>query len=212
MSPTTKNSRPVHLVIMGVSASGKTTVAERLAAITGFPYAEADDFHPASNKEKMASGHPLTDEDRWPWLRSLADWMVSHAKAGDSSIVTCSALKHSYRDVLREADGVHGGRVLFIELDAPASVLLDRLNNRKGHFMPASLLDSQLDTLEPLTDDEGGLTLDATVDPDLLVTEVLDAADLTAALVAAAGDSVSGPADGPVSDSADGDLTDGVSA
>lgn len=174
-----KTSQPVHLVIMGVSASGKTTVAERLAAITGFPYAEADDFHPAANKEKMASGHPLNDEDRWPWLRSLADWMKDHAEAGDSSIVTCSALKHSYRDVLREADGVHDGRVLFAELDAPASVLLERLNSRKGHFMPASLLDSQLDTLEPLTDDENGLTLDATADPDVLVQEVLDAAGLS---------------------------------
>lgn len=77
-----KTSQPVHLVIMGVSASGKTTVAERLAAITGFPYAEADDFHPAANKEKMASGHPLNDEDRWPWLRSLADWMTDQRSRG----------------------------------------------------------------------------------------------------------------------------------
>jgi carbohydrate kinase (thermoresistant glucokinase family) len=104
---------------MGVSASGKTTVAERLAAITGFPYAEADDFHPAANKEKMASGNPLNDDDRWPWLRSLADWMKGHAEAGDSSIVTCSALKRSYRDVLREADGVHDGRVLFALSSTP---------------------------------------------------------------------------------------------
>jgi carbohydrate kinase (thermoresistant glucokinase family) len=105
--------------------------------------------------------------------------MKGHAEAGDSSIVTCSALKRSYRDVLREADGVHDGRVLFAELDAPASVLLERLNSRKGHFMPASLLDSQLDTLEPLTDDENGLTLDATADPDILVAEVLEAAGLS---------------------------------
>ncbi|WP_297008671.1 gluconokinase [uncultured Corynebacterium sp.] len=170
--------QPVHLVIMGVSASGKTTLAERLAATTGFPYAEADDFHPAANKEKMASGHALNDDDRWPWLRSLADWMVGHANNGDSSIVTCSALKHSYRDVLRAADGVHGGRVLFVELQAPAPVLLERLNSRTGHFMPASLLDSQLDTLEPLTDDENGLTLDATADPEGLAAEVLAAAGL----------------------------------
>lgn len=181
-SKPTDSSQPVHLVIMGVSASGKTTLAERLAEVTGFPYAEADDFHPESNKQKMASGHPLTDEDRWPWLHSLADWMVAHAESGESSVVTCSALRHSYRDVLREADGVHDGRVLFVELDAPAPVLLERLNDRSGHFMPASLLDSQLDTLEPLNGDENGLTLDATVDPETLVAEVLAAAGLPPAV------------------------------
>lgn len=171
--------RPLHLVIMGVSGSGKSTVAQGLADVTGFPFAEADDFHPAANKNKMASGHPLTDSDRWPWLHTLADWMIGHAEAGDSTIVTCSALKRSYRDILREADGVHGGRVLFILLDAPANVLADRLTRRKGHFMPVSLLDSQLSTLEGLTEAEYGLTVDATVEPEVLVNEILDAAGLS---------------------------------
>lgn len=163
---------PTHVIIMGVSASGKTTVAELLDQRTGVPYAEADAFHPQANKDKMASGTPLTDDDRWPWLRTLRDWMGGQAAVGRSTIVTCSALKKSYRDVLREADGDE----FFILLDAPADVLADRMAARKGHFMPASLLDSQLATLEPLTEDEldgHGATLDATATPEQIVDEIL---------------------------------------
>lgn len=94
-----------HLIISGVSGCGKTSVAQELHKILGWPYAEADDFHSPANKEKMAEGHPLTDEDRWPWLRSLRDWMSAQAAEGHSTIVTCSALKKVYRDVLREATG-----------------------------------------------------------------------------------------------------------
>ena len=120
----------------------------------------------------MASGTPLNDDDRWPWLRTLRDWMSGEARDGLSTIVTCSALKKSYRDVLREADGDE----FFILLDAPADVLTDRMAARKGHFMPTSLLASQLDTLEPLTADEldgHGVTLDATATPEELVDEIL---------------------------------------
>lgn len=156
---------PVHLVVMGVSGCGKTTLALALQKRLGWPYAEADDFHPKANVEKMSSGRPLTDEDRWPWLRSLRDWMSRQSEKGMSTIVACSALKRSYRDVLRQARG----RVLFVELDAPREVLRRRMATRLAngeHFMPVSLLDSQLATLQPLEPDETGLRLEAQEDPD----------------------------------------------
>ncbi|HIW91545.1 MAG TPA: gluconokinase [Candidatus Corynebacterium avicola] len=161
---------PTHLIIMGVSGSGKTTAAELLEKRTGVPYAEADSFHPEANKKKMASGEPLNDDDRWPWLRKLRDWMTEQAEQGNSTIVTCSALKVAYRDVLREATGDER----FVLLNAPEDVLATRMDARKGHYMPTSLLRSQLDTLEPLTDDENGVTLDATADPEDIIQQVLD--------------------------------------
>ncbi|WP_145942120.1 gluconokinase [Corynebacterium glyciniphilum] len=168
MSDTTR-PRPVHLVIMGVSGSGKTTIAEQLEQRTGVPYAEADVFHPEANKKKMGSGQPLNDDDRWPWLQELRNWMTAQAQEGHSTIVTCSALKKSYRDVLREAVGDE----FFVLLDAPEDVLAARMEVRKGHFMPASLLRSQLDTLEGLDADEKGITVDATESPESLATEIL---------------------------------------
>ncbi|MEY8566389.1 gluconokinase [Corynebacterium sp.] len=167
--PDTTRPRPVHLVIMGVSGSGKTTIAEQLEQRTGVPYAEADVFHPEANKKKMGSGQPLNDDDRWPWLQELRDWMTAQAGKGHSTIVTCSALKKSYRDVLRAADGDE----FFVLLDAPEDVLAARMEDRKGHFMPASLLRSQLDTLEGLDTDENGVTVDATEAPERLADEIL---------------------------------------
>lgn len=164
---------------MGVAASGKTTVAELLEEHTGVPYAEADVFHPEENKKKMASGHPLDDDDRWPWLRKLRDWMSSQAAQGKSTLVTCSALKRSYRDILREADG----NEFFIHLDVPEEELAARMEDRKGHFMPASLLRSQLDTLEALDPDENGITVDGTATPDEITEEVLHL-DAVAAMAA----------------------------
>lgn len=161
--------RPVHLVIMGVSGSGKSTIAAEIEQRTGVPCAEADVFHPEANKKKMASGQPLDDEDRWPWLRELRDWMTGQARQGHSTIVTCSALKKTYRDVLREAEGDE----FFVLLDTPEEMLAARMENRKGHFMPASLLRSQLDTLEPLTGEENGIVIDGTSTPETLTTEVL---------------------------------------
>jgi gluconokinase len=171
---TASGDNPVHLIIMGVSASGKTTVAETIDDRTGVPYAEADEFHPEANKRKMASGEPLNDDDRWPWLHKLRDWMTDQAEQGRSTIVTCSALKKSYRDVLREAFGDEH----FVLLDAPEDVLAARMDARKGHFMPTSLLRSQLETLEPLAEDENGITLDATQPPAALADEVLEFVNL----------------------------------
>jgi len=165
-----------HLVVMGVAGSGKTTVAVLLAERLGRPYAEADEFHPAENIAKMAAGQPLTDEDRWPWLRAIRDWMTARTQAGEGAVVTCSALKVAYRDLLREAEG----RVRFVHLTAPGTLLEDRMQHRAGHFMPTSLLTSQLATLEPLTDAEDGVTITVEAPPDVVAEQALAALQRTA--------------------------------
>ncbi|MGN6611861.1 MAG: gluconokinase [Angustibacter sp.] len=164
-----------HVVVMGVSGCGKTTVATRIAGATGFVFAEADDFHTPANVAKMSAGVPLEDVDRWPWLRSLAAWMTERAAAGESTVIACSALKRSYRDVL--ADGPPS--VDFVHLDGPPELVRARLAARVGHYMPASLLDSQLATLEPLRDDERGVVLDVSQTPDALAQQAIDALRLT---------------------------------
>ena len=163
-----------HLIVIGVAGSGKTTAADNLARVLGWPVAEADDFHPAANIEKMSSGIPLTDEDRWPWLAALRDWMTANAHEGLSTIVTCSALKRSYRDLLTQAEG----RVRFVHLRAPRAELEDRMSHRAGHFMPTSLLTSQVATLEPLEGDEDGVVVDSRPTPEETLTAVLAALGL----------------------------------
>lgn len=148
--PSQGRQAPDVVIVMGVSGVGKSTVAKGLSTIMGWQFAEGDGFHPEANIAKMHAGTPLTDEDRWPWLRLLRDWMAEEIAAGRSSVVTCSALKHSYRDLLREA----GPEVRFLHLAAPESLVGDRMSHRADHFMPTSLLHSQFDTLEPLGDDE----------------------------------------------------------
>jgi gluconokinase len=150
------------IVVMGVSGAGKTTVGTALAEALGVEYAEADKFHPPANIAKMSSGTPLTDEDRWPWLDSIADWIAAHEKSG--GVVTSSALKRRYRDVLRG-----GGDTWFLHLNGDRDLIADRLKQRTGHFMPASLLDSQLADLEPLEPDESGLTVNAGDPPDQIM-------------------------------------------
>jgi gluconokinase len=157
------------LVVMGVSGSGKTTVAKQVAAQLGWTFAEGDDFHPAANVAKMHAGIPLTDDDRWPWLRSLADWIGAREAAGDNAVLTCSALKRSYRDLL---DDGHPS-VLFVHVTASADTLRRRLEQRRGHYMPASLLDSQLAALEPLQPDEPGITLPGDDKPEDVVRDVI---------------------------------------
>ena len=140
------------IVVMGVSGSGKTSAAEELTRQLGWEYIEGDDLHPGANVAKMAAGHPLDDEDRWPWLRRIAEVIGEHEAAGTSLVLTCSALKRTYRDLLRDGHP----SVWFAHVDVPREVLAARLSKRQGHYMPPSLLRSQLDTLEPLGEDEPG--------------------------------------------------------
>ena len=156
--------QPPLLVVMGVSGSGKSTLGEVLAQQLRVPFADADDLHPASNVEKMAAGHPLTDDDRWPWLALVG---AALADASDTGLVmACSALKRSYRDaILAEAPGTR-----FLLLTAPKGILAERMSKRRGHFMPTTLLDSQLATLEPLAADEPGVISDVSGTIDENVT------------------------------------------
>jgi gluconokinase len=146
--------QPPVLVLMGVSGCGKSTVAGLLAGRLGWDFEEGDDLHPPANIDKMASGHPLDDEDRWPWLAKVAQWIAEHTRAGRPGIITCSALKKSYRDVLR------GEHVVFVYLAGTREQIARRLAARHGHYMPESLLDSQFDALEPPTPEENSITID----------------------------------------------------
>ncbi len=143
---------------MGVSGCGKSTVGGVLAGRLGWPLAEGDDLHPAENVAKMAAGHPLDDDDRRPWLLRIRGWIEGREAAGESGLVTCSALKRRYRDVLRGESG--GADVVFVYLHGTREQLLTRLTARQGHFMPATLLDSQLADLEPPEPDERALRIE----------------------------------------------------
>jgi gluconokinase len=145
------------IVVMGVAGSGKTTIANGLAEKLGVPFVEGDSLHPAANVKKMASGIPLTDEDRWPWLEAIGERMEVERVTGHGVVVSCSALKHVYRDCLRKK--VHG-KVQFILLDGSRELISGRMQQRKGHFMPPALLDSQFATLEKPTADEHAVVLD----------------------------------------------------
>ncbi len=155
------------IVVMGVSGSGKSTVAQLLADKLGWDLQEGDDLHPQANVDKMASGVPLTDTDRWPWLHKIAAWIDGELAAGRSGIVTCSALKRSYRDILRRDS------VLFVHLAGSPAAIADRIAHRHNHFMPSSLLESQLATLEPLGLDENGMVVDITGSPAEEAADVL---------------------------------------
>lgn len=168
---------PPLVTVMGVSGSGKTTVGAALAQRLRVPFADADDFHPPANVAKMSAGIPLDDDDRLPWLRTIGEWLAAHSAGGTANgtatgaVVSCSALKRSYRDVLRES----APGQLFVHLHGSREVVARRVAGRPGHFMPATLVDSQFATLEPLADDEAGLTLDLDRSVDDLVTEFLAA-------------------------------------
>lgn len=150
------------LVVMGVSGSGKSTIAIALATELGGAFIDADDLHPAANVAKMSTGIPLTDDDRMPWLRVVGEAMAAETARGQLAVVACSALRRRYRDMLREA----GGEVFFVQLDGPPELLAARITARTDHFMPPALLASQLALLEPLEADEPGavVSIDAPVD------------------------------------------------
>ena len=167
-------SPPPLVTVMGVTGSGKTTVGAALAQRLQVPFADADDFHPAANVAKMSAGIPLDDDDRLPWLQTISRWLAEHAATG--AVVSCSALKRWYRDVLREA----APGQFFVHLAGSPEVVARRVAGRPGHFMPASLVTSQFETLEPLGTEERGIT----VDLDLPVDDIVARAH--AAITAAA--------------------------
>jgi gluconokinase len=140
------------VVVMGVTGSGKSTVGMALAERLGVPFADADDFHSPENVAKMRAGTPLDDTDRLPWLRSIAAWL----REREDAVVTCSALKRAYRDILREG----APDLLFLHLDGDKETVRQRVSGRAGHFMPESLVDSQFAALEPLEADERGIVVD----------------------------------------------------
>lgn len=155
------------LVVMGVSGCGKSTVARLLADRLGWDLQEGDDLHPPANVAKMASGVPLTDDDRWPWLDLVAGWITERTAAGRPGIITCSALRRVYRDRLA------GDGVIFVYLEGTKERIADRLAARNDHFMPAGLLDSQLETLEPPGEDENVVSVETVGSPEEIAGAVI---------------------------------------
>ncbi|OLL29845.1 gluconate kinase [Burkholderia sp. SRS-W-2-2016] len=156
------------LIAMGVSGAGKSLIGELLAERLHCTFTDGDAFHSAANKEKMHHGIPLTDEDRWPWLKTIRAAIEEKQQAGETAVFTCSSLKRSYRDVLRAGDK----DVCFVYLQGSREVLSERLGHRTGHFFDPSLLQSQLDTLEEPGDDEA-ITVSIDLTPEQIVDEVL---------------------------------------
>jgi gluconokinase len=168
---------PHALIVMGVSGSGKTTIGEELARRIGWRYEDADTFHPASNVAKMSAGHPLTDEDRWPWLRAIADEIDRASAAGERVVIGCSALRRIYRDVL--VHGRHDVRIVYLE--GTQALIAGRLGERKGHFMPPGLLTSQFGTLEPPAPDEHAVTVSIDAPAETIVDNILSQLKLSQA-------------------------------
>ena len=160
---------PCALVVMGVSGSGKSTIADRLARRLAWTFEDGDRFHPARNVAKMSAGHPLTDDDRWPWLLAIADEIDRIGMTGEHAVIACSALKRAYRDVL-----VHGRsdvRIVFLKGTQP--LIAQRLAQRKDHFMPPGLLDSQFKTLEPPETGENPITVSIDASVETIVDDIV---------------------------------------
>jgi len=155
------------IVLMGVSGSGKTTVGTRLAEALDWPFADADDFHPDANLEKMRRGAPLTDEDRWPWLRAIRDFIQTQLAQDEPAVVTCSALKASYRAVL--FDDLNGAELVYLR--GSFDLIRERLEARTDHFFDADMLDSQFEALEPPSSDEA-LIVDIDTPPEAIVDTI----------------------------------------
>lgn len=169
MSPLSDDSPPARWVVMGVSGSGKSTVGKLLAARLHADYVEGDDYHSQSSIARMSAGQPLTDEDRQEWLLRLQARIRQSSQDGTPLVLACSALKRRYRDMLREADA----GLAFVHLDGDRGLIAARLQERKGHFMPPALLESQLRDLEPLQADERGCRLDICEPPPALVERLM---------------------------------------
>jgi gluconokinase len=161
---------PCALVVMGVSGSGKSTIADHLAIRIGWRYEDGDSFHPPSNVAKMSAGQPLTDEDRWPWLQAIADEIDRTCKVHERAVIACSALKRTYRDIL-----VHGrDDVRIVFLQGTRELIAERMATRKGHFMPPGLLASQFKTLEPPTADERPIVVPIDRTVDIIVEDIVN--------------------------------------
>ncbi|MFD0559150.1 gluconokinase [Stackebrandtia endophytica] len=157
------------VIITGVSGSGKTTIGKGLAERLGWPYADADDFHPPHNVHKLTHGHPLTDEDRQPWLTAMGDWLDARHAADESVVLSCSGLKRRYRDQL------HDGRpqVHIVHLHGTVDLIAERLRHRHGHFMKAHMLEGQFSDLEDPQADEDILTVNVDQTPEAIVSEIV---------------------------------------
>ena len=165
---------PIVLVLMGVSGSGKTTVAKIIAERLHWAFEEGDALHPQANVDKMAAGHPLDDADRAPWLAKVADWVDARLDAGESGVITCSALKKSYRALIdRRGKGVE-----FVYLHGSRELIASRLVTRHGHFMPSSLLDSQFATLEEPAADEPAIRVEIGAAPEAIADDIAAALGL----------------------------------
>jgi gluconokinase len=168
---------PCALIVMGVSGAGKSTIGEKLAERLGWKFEDGDRFHPPSNVAKMSAGQPLTDEDRWPWLRAIADEIARVCEAAGHVVSASSALKHAYRDIL-----VHGRPdVRIVYLDGTEQLIASRLALRKGHFMPPGLLESQFKTLEPPDASENPVTVSIDGSVETVVNDILRQLGLGAA-------------------------------
>lgn len=164
------SSLPAAIIVMGVSGSGKSTIGEIIAEHFGLAFRDGDSFHPPANVEKMRAGTPLTDEDRWPWLAAMASWIAENRAAGRSVVLACSALKRVYRDALRDGHG----DVRFVFLDGSKAEIAPRMAARKGHYMPTSLLDSQLATLEPPGPDENPVAVSIGGTPEAIAAAAIE--------------------------------------
>jgi gluconokinase len=176
----TPQQQPSIVVVMGVAGSGKTTIGEALAKRLGWSFADGDSLHPAANIAKMAAGIPLTDDDRWPWLDAIAEWIRERVAAGEPGVVACSALKRAYRDRLRQ----EAPALRIVYLEGSREVLEARIAGRNAHFFPSALLGSQLAALEPPRGDEDALVVSIGKPPDQVVAEIVARARLGTGTIA----------------------------